>query len=321
MMNHSKTKLFMPGNFEEMTSTVKYLEKKGEKFQFIAGGSDVVPRMKDSKKNQGHMVSLKFLKKTSSITIKEDEIHLGSFLSLDQIASDSALKEACPIIGKVASMVGSPQIRNQATLGGNILVDNRCVFFNQSVFNKDFHHNCFKDGGSQCILVKGAKANDAISCRARSVSDLTPALLVLDAKLVVKSIRGERTISAREFFKEDGIAKNNLETDEVLISVIIPRLHKSVHYKKLTVRKTLDFPSLGVALAKNEQGFEVAVCGIFSMPMYFNFVFAGGKSLSSSMEESIKNVTSAAPVFKQDFFPPKYRKEMLGVYIKELFER
>lgn len=321
-MIHSSGPFYRPNSFLELNQIIGSLQEKGDKFIFYAGGTDVVPYLKKQGNNNNKIISLNFLEdknKLIEVSEEQDFLYIGALMALSEVSKNKIINEKIPSITKTVDLIASPQIRNKATVGGNILVDNRCVFFNQSELNRESHNPCIKDGGEVCHLIKSANKNDFPSCRARSVSDLVPSLLILDTSLILNGINGEREIKLRDFFKSDGIQRNYLEEGEVLTQIKIPLLpNKTMYYEKLRIREAIDFPSLGVAVGKNNNFLEIAITGVDTSPKYYCF----NQNDFSNWDELIKTASKtcmkdAAPL-KQDFFPPAYRKKMIAIFIKRI---
>jgi CO/xanthine dehydrogenase FAD-binding subunit len=163
-------------------------------------------------------------------------------------------------------------------------------------------------------------------CRARFVSDLAPVLTLLNARLCIQSPQGEREISLRTFYSEDGVEKNPLFQGEILVSIKVPIPRTSqVAYRKLRIRNTIDFPSLGVALSilddtdKKLFMVEAAITGIDVLPRTFHVFLSEYPSEESMLENLCSQARKGTTALRQDFFSPAYRKKMIGVFICSLY--
>ena len=245
-----------PRTLAEALRLLDELDESATPFTLIAGATDVVSQAKITGRPTGTLVSLTLIEELRGIhrgAGSDSTLRIGALTSVADLASDPSLP---PGLAEAARMVASPQIRNRASVGGNLLADRRCVFFNQSDQSREAHGSCFKAGGDACHLVPGARPpgeGPQLTCRARLISDLAPCLIALDAKILVAWSRGTRTLPLAELYRPDGIDRHSLSRREIILSIEIARADaKALHYEKLRIRNTLDFPSLGVALAREK---------------------------------------------------------------------
>ncbi len=345
------TTLMKPFNFEKPTSWEQFtqliivLKNNNQQFTFGAGNTDLLPRFKKGLNIPDCLISLTAIPELEGISIIKEPLsaqpkylRIGASTRLSNIYTDKIINQYFPELARVAGLVANPQIRNQATLGGNLLVDNRCIYINQSENNRSYHYPCFKSGGDTCHLVKSAKVGDETLCQARFVSDTAPILILLDSRLEIKGLDGSRKISIRNFYKKDGIESHILQPDEVLVAIEIPLQHsKKIHYEKLAIRQTLDFASVGVAVAikpvlnhkskaakdKETRNFEieVAITGIQTLPGYEKYLTKNFESIDALLDRACQQANQFSLIYQQDFFPRAYRKKMIAVFIKRCFKR
>lgn len=323
-----------PKSVAEALSLIQQLEEKKDGFVFSSGGTDLVPQLKMQRSFPGTVVSLGSLDEMHQVRLivgKDSRKYLetGSQLTLAELSTHPEIQQLFPGLAEAARKVASPQIRNRASVAGNLLVNNRCLYFNQSELNRDVHDACFKSGGEVCHVMMSASRDRRQSgglpsplCRARFVSDLAPVLMVLDASLVLISPRGTRQIALRDFYLPDGIDRNRLEKNEIITQIRIkaPGPSRGVHYEKLRIRNAIDFPSLGVAVALDDtpaRGKRLNICltGVHTHPVHLEY-FEDGKPWDATLETAIAQATSQAVPVKQDFFPPTYRRKMIAVLIR-----
>ncbi len=316
-----------PKTLDQVFSLVRQLRSEGRSFIFSGGGTDVISLLKHQLSNPQTVISLSDLKSLKQIRIlSADSIRIGALTSLTDLIIDRNVHDMVPALAAAAGRVASPQIRNQATIGGNVLVTNRCIFFNQSELNRESHSACFKANGDICHLIKSAKRGKAPLCQARFVSDTVPVLLLLGAELVLVGPEKERRLAIRDLFLPDGIDCNNIQPDEVLSFVEINvSSQKKIVYEKLTVRDTQDFPSLGVAVGirvpdEGKDGesacLSVAMTGINTHPELMEFRCKDYGSYGEMVSEACHQATRRALTFQQDLFPRDYRKKMVEVYLR-----
>jgi 4-hydroxybenzoyl-CoA reductase subunit beta len=209
----------------------------------IAGGTDLLPNLKHRLDAPELLVSLDGIDELRELCVEPDgSLVVGAMTSIERIASSSL---SPPALAQAARAVASPQIRRSATLGGNVLADTRCRYYNQSWFWRSALGFCLKKDGSVCHVVPGGT-----KCVAASVSDTVPALMTLGAELVIAGPAGSRRLPIEELYRADGAANQRIDASELLIEVRIPPRapgHRGA-YGKLRTRAAVDFPLLGVAV-------------------------------------------------------------------------
>ncbi len=313
-----------PTTLSEFWRLLEDLKTTQKSFHLLAGGTDQLPLYKQRLTAPDAVVSLARMNELQGVTIiNGDQFRLGAMTRLADVVQSDLIQNQIPSLALAASKVASPQIRNQGTLGGNILVNNRCVFFNQSEHHRESHQPCFKAQGDVCHLVKSAKRGQLPLCQARFVSDTVPVLLVHDAHLNIISHQSERQIKLRDFYQHDGIDRHSLGIDELVTSIeLILNPKRTVHYEKLTIRSTLDFPSVGVAVAiepcnDTDQFLSVALTGVHNHPLFFQYRLSHFESAKVMVEKAASEATAQALLYQQDFYPRNYRKKMIAVLIRK----
>jgi 4-hydroxybenzoyl-CoA reductase subunit beta len=171
---------------------------------------------------------------------------IGSMTTLETLEKSSLVLKECPVLAQAAQLVAVPPIRNKATIGGNLCLDTRCIYYNQSEFWRSSLKACFKRGGDVCHAVEKGRR-----CQAVYQGDLCPVLITLGAEVKIASADGEKIIPLAKFFTGRGEKPNILKPDELLVEVRIPPAgHEAAGaYEKLRVREGMDFPMAGVAVA------------------------------------------------------------------------
>ncbi len=217
---------------------------------YIAGGTDLLPNLKHELLSPGHLVGLSGLP-PSGLTETDTHLVLGGQMKLSRIADHPRIRELVSPLAVACSVVGSPQIRNMGTIGGNILLDTRCLYYNQSAFWRGALGHCLKAEGTWCHVIGGPK-----TCVAAQSSDTVPVLLALGASIVLVGPDGEREVALRELYRFDGRDHLKLERGELLTEVRVPKPGSGFRgaYRKLRLRDSIDFPQLGVAVATRWDG-------------------------------------------------------------------
>lgn len=306
-----------PTNLEQLKSLVRKYDEQGQSYSFSAGGTNIIPKLKTQIVTLDKLISLGGLPELNLIEKHGNRIIIGALTTLSHLATSDIIQKYLPCLRHAAHKVASPQIRNRATIGGNVMVDNRCIYINQSRLNRECHTPCFKADGDVCHLVKSARRGDDILCQARFVSDTAPVLLLLEAKINITGPDGTRTIKLAELYRQDGIDSKSLKQGELITSfdIEIPE-NSRLHYEKLTIRNALDFPSLGVAVKLNGQNLSAALTGLNTLPGIFDAKGDDYDSFEDMVDHICGQASDFAKTYQQDFFPRAYRKNMIPVFIR-----
>ncbi|HEY6822491.1 MAG TPA: FAD binding domain-containing protein [Burkholderiales bacterium] len=225
-----------------VAEAAKILAGEGPQAMLLAGGTDLLPNMKRRHQAPKVLVSLKGIDELRARS-NGAGLGLGSGLTLAAIAEDRAIRQNYTALYHAAAQVATPHLRNMATLGGNLCLDTRCNYYNQTYEWRKAIGFCLKKDGSVCWVATASKR-----CVAVSSTDTAPALIALDAVVKLASADGERELPVEKLFNNDGIEYLSRRPDEVLTGVRIPQGWKSTYWK-LRRRGSFDFPILGVAAA------------------------------------------------------------------------
>jgi 4-hydroxybenzoyl-CoA reductase subunit beta len=211
----------------------------------LAGGTDLLPNMKRRQQVPRTLVSLRHIEELHQVRSDPWGARLGACLTLTDIAEDSRFRNGLTALAQAASLVATPQIRNMATLGGNLCLDTRCNYYDQSYEWRKAIGFCLKKDGKTCWVAPGSR-----KCVAVSSTDTAPALISLGARVRLVSRSGEREVLLAELYNNDGIHYIKRGPDEILAEVLLDSFHgwKSTYWK-LRRRGSFDFPVLSVAAA------------------------------------------------------------------------
>ncbi len=218
-----------------VAEAAKILAGEGPQAMLIAGGTDLLPNMKRRHQTPKVLVSLKGISE-----LKKANGTLGSGLTLTELLKIESIPAA---LRHAAAQVATPHLRNVGTLGGNLCLDTRCSYYNQNYEWRQAIDFCLKKDGDTCWVATASKR-----CVAVSSTDTAPALIALNASVVLEGSSGEREIPVEALYKNDGIDYLSRKHDEILTAVKIPQGWKSTYWK-LRRRGSFDFPILGVAVA------------------------------------------------------------------------
>jgi len=215
------------------------LAEHGPDAQIMSGGSDLLINMKFRLDTPKYLVSFNNVAELKQIDVRADgSMQLGAGCTLTQLADSKELEENYPALHAAVFSVGSRHVRNAATLGGNICLDTRCWYTNQSENWRETRDGCFKTDEELCHVIKSADM-----CHAINSSDSAPVLIVLGAAVVLASAKGEREVPIAEFYNNDGVDHTVMQPGEFLAKVIIPPPAGRAVYAKLAQRDGLDFAS------------------------------------------------------------------------------
>jgi len=248
-------------------------EHRGECL-LVAGGTDAVPNLKHRLHEPKRVVSLarvselRGVREMSGARRSREGLELGALTTLSALAREPLLQPDFAPVALAASLVASPQIRNMGTLGGNLCLDTRCTYYNQTYFWREALGFCLKKDGLVCHVVPQGKR-----CVAAHSSDVAPTLIAYAADVEIAGPEGRRRVPVDEFFVGDGIHNNILKPDELVTRVFLPESSRAARgaYRKLRPRGAIDFPMLSVAVAargtrERIEGLRVVVSALGAKP-------------------------------------------------------
>jgi 4-hydroxybenzoyl-CoA reductase subunit beta len=222
------------------------LAQEGEQAMLVAGGTDLYPNMKRRQFTPPVLIGLQAVAALKSISGSPEEgMRLGAGVTLATLANHPQLLQQYSALATAAGSVSTPQLRNAGTIGGNLLLDTRCNYYNQTEFWRHSIGYCMKKDGDVCLVAPGSPR-----CWAISSADTAPVLVSLNAQARLLSVRGERVVPVHDLFRDDGMHPYTKAADEILTEILLPPAAgwRSV-YLKLRRRGSFDFPILGVAVA------------------------------------------------------------------------
>src|SRR5205823_6321856 len=220
----------------------------------VAGGTDLCPNMKRRQFAPELLVSLAGVRDAAGIH-ENGRLEISAGTTLTTVAADARVRERYTALAQAAEVVSTPQLRNMGTLGGNVCLDTRCNWYDQSLFWRTAEGYCMKTHADVVCRV----ATSSPRCLAVASADTVPALIALGAHVVVLGPKGERSVSLAECYREDGIRYLALEPGEIVTEIVLPpSAGWRSTYLKLRDRGSFDFPIAGVAAAVRWDGTRVA---------------------------------------------------------------
>ena len=309
-----------------IAAALSILAEQGEKAVIVAGGTDLVPNMKHRIVEPEIVVSLEAVREMRGIRIEDDgSLAIGAMTRLDEIAHDERVRARAPVLAAAAGIVASPQIRRMGTLGGNVMLDTRCRYLNQTHFWRKALGFCLKKDGTKCFVVAGGQ-----KCVAAASNDSAPALMTLGAELVFRSASGERRIKIDELWQVDGIYNKKVQPGELLTEIRVPKQaagHRGA-YGKLRERGSFDFPQLGIAVRLDTErdvvtDADVVLVALQARPLRIKGAadtLVGTKIAEASFENAARTLGDRA--YKHCHPMPNipgdsdYRHAMIPVYVR-----
>lgn len=281
----------------------------GRTFAYSGGGTDLLQQIKDGTDKADVIINLRTIRDASAISVANPETRIGGLITLSELANHSELSKPWAVLREAAASVGTPQIRNMATLAGNLTQRPWCWYYRNGF-------NCFKAGGNQCFSENGENQQHAIFDGGPSFivhpSDLAPALVALKSTFEVTGLSGSRRMAAANFFvspSQNPARENILAETELLTGIHIPTPATSVTstYLKLTDREAWTHAEVSVAIVLNWDGdrirtADIVLGGVAPIPWRLRDVehFLSGKSLSNRIADQAGGlaITNAQPLAK-----------------------
>ena len=303
-----------------LKQATKALVDLGADAMLVAGGTDVYPKMKRGQFTPRHLISLRALRELKGIRQNQEGLWIGAGESLTTISNHRLIANHFPALAHAAESVSTPQLRNMGTIGGNILVDTRCNYYDQTFFWRQAVGFCMKKDGDICLVAPGSA-----KCLAIASSDTSPVLVSLGAEAILVNNHGERRVKLEDLYRDDGIDYSTKAKDEVLKGLFIPpeSLGRRNVYLKLRRRGSFDFPILGVAatMETDERGecrhASIVLTAVASAPKIVPeaSTLLQGKKVTKELIDTVADAAAkiSHPLDNTDM-DYWYRKRMAKVY-------
>ena len=290
--------------------------------QIIAGGTDILPSMKQRLFTPEVLLDISGIADLRGIRQTETGIEIGALTPLSVVERSVAIMGEYRILHEAVQTVASPILRNMGTIGGNICLDTRCVWYNQSLQWRKSCGFCIKKDGDLCHVAPGGK-----KCWAVCSADTPAALLCLDAEIEIASPSGTRRMALKDFYVNEGDARNKLKRNEIVTRVLLPKATAGMrgNYQKLRLRGTIDYPLAGVAVALRCEldgvitDARVAITGVNPAPHLVPSVaqvLIGKLADEASALAAGELAAKVAKPLTTSLLTPEYRREMVRVFTK-----
>ena len=318
-MSLPQFKLLRPHSVEQ---AIGYLVKHGNHLRVLAGGTDLVPSMRQKLFEPGYVLDIRHIGDLKGIHAKPGEgVSIGAMTTLTAIEHSDFLRNHYPVLTQAAATIASPVLRNMGTIGGNICLDTRCLWYNQSLTWRKGCGFCIKKDGDLCHVAPGGT-----KCWAAFSGDTPPALLCLNAEVEIAGPGGLRRVPLRDFYTGLGDSYRKLQPTELLTRVLIPESSADYQgiYRKLRIRGSIDYPLAGVAVAmKRLNGHvadaRVAMTAVNPAPVLVKGAgeMLAGKTVDERLAEAVGDLAAkTAKPLTTSALTPEYRREMIRVFTK-----
>jgi 4-hydroxybenzoyl-CoA reductase subunit beta len=301
-------KLHRPATVEEAVA----LHGGADDARYVAGGTDLLVNVRRGIERPAVVVSLERIDELKGIVAADDGLTIGAAVRLATLANDEVLRRNYAAVAEAAGAVAGPTHRQYGTLGGNLCLDTRCIYYNQSEWWRSANDYCLKHRGDVCHVAPGGK-----TCFAAFSGDVAPAMLVYDAEVTIAGPDGRRRAPLASLYRNDGLDHLTLKPGELLVAAHLPQAtagRPSV-YAKSRIRGSIDFPLAGVAVAYVDEEVRVALTGVSPQP------FVVGKTDAADLDALKERVQSQAKAMKTTTVPPHYRRRVAGALARRLAER
>ena len=299
-------------NAKSIDEAISLFQKYKGKGLYLAGGTDIVPQIKLRLHKPKVLIDLKGIDDMKGIAIKEGFLSIGARTTLFELKNDPVVRDNFPALFQSLDATSCETLQMRGTIGGNILQNTRCLFYNQSQDWRKAKGFCFKMGGETCNVVKSARA-----CFANYCSDNVPALLTLSAEVTFSGVGGERRMNLAEIFSGDSRAPFRILSGEILTGIFIPLRKTKGAYEKIRVRDSIDYPLVNAAVSVEGDRCRLSVGAVGPVPFVYD--------LENTEEDTVAKLTgriySDSKPVANTTLSPVYRKKMSGILAKRVIAK
>ncbi len=289
----------------------------------VAGGTDLVPNLKRGLLDPKRLVSLRRVDELRGVRIDEEgALVVGAGTLLVELARDPRVRQTWPALAHAASLVATPAIRNVATLGGNVCLDTRCPYYDQTAFWRGALGHCLKTSGDVCHVVPSGRR-----CVAAFSADTPPVLIAYGATVTLASTRGRRSVALEDLYVADGAKHTSHAGDEIVVELRVPRPAPGTQakYVKVRSRASIDFPALSIAVVVDladdgaVRALSLVVGALGAKPRVVDGLaaLAAGHPLDAGTVEAVASRAHAAchPLDNVDV-DARWRRQVLPVHVR-----
>ena len=292
---------------------------RGE-FDYLAGGTDLLQNYKNRIHPKANLIALDRVAELYGVADRR----IGAMERLSTVSEHPLVRERWPGLAEAITHIASPLVRTSATLGGNLLVETRCSYFNQTPFWRTSKGSCMKAESDVCLVVPQKEI-----CYAAYSGDLAPLLGVLGAVIELAGPDARREVPVAEFYVGDGIRKNVLQPGEIVAAIRFPEEAATLRsgYRKLRSRDTLDYPEMGTAASLRLDAqdrvlvLRAATTAVDTIPHFADFSAQyAGRPVREVIDAVAEAMMERAQPKKNTTMPVGYRKKMVHVFLQRLLD-
>ena len=296
--------------------------RTAEGAKYLAGGTDMVVNIRRGIEQPSALVDLTGIEELNAIAAGRDGIDIGAAVPLSAVAAHEAVRRDYRAVAEAAAEVAGPTHRNYGTVGGNLCLDTRCLFYNQSEWWRKSNDYCLKHRGEICHVAPGGKR-----CFAAFSGDLAPAALVHGAEATLAGPDGRRRVTLDALYRNDGMDHLALEDGEMVVALHLPGATAGIpsSYRKSRIRGSIDFPLAGVAAALamedgNVASLDIALTAVNPCPHRVGKIdaFVGGPLDEERLDTLRDTVRTQAKPMRTTTVAPWYRRRVVGAMARKL---
>jgi 4-hydroxybenzoyl-CoA reductase subunit beta len=303
---------FMYKKAKNLEDATHLFQKYDKKSFYLAGGTDLVPQLKLMLHQPSVLIDLKDIGDLRGINIYDGFLSVGASTTLFELKNDPVLKEYFPALFESLDATSCETLQMRGTIGGNMLQNTRCLFYNKSLEWRRAKGFCFKTGGGTCNVVPNRWA-----CFANYCSDNAPSLLTLSAEIVLNDTGGEKRIELAEIFSGDSRQPFKILPGEILTRIIIPLKKTKGAFEKIRVRGSIDYPLVNAAVSFENGNCKLSIGGVGPVPLVYNLE----NPEADTVEELADLVYSDLRPVENTIQPASYRKRMAKVLAKRVIAK
>ncbi len=320
---------FMPNFHLHRPNSVKEavkLMKQSKAASYLAGGTDLVVNIRRGIVAPEHLIDLTDIEGLDQIKKDGDGLHIGAAVTLSELGANKTARDKYTAVAEAAQAVAGVTHQHYGTVGGNLCLDTRCIFYNQSEWWRSANDYCLKNRGDICHVASGGK-----QCFAAFSGDLAPALMVFGAEIDLLGPKGARRIPLADLYKNDGLDHLTLKPGELLEGVHLPKSTAGAPsvYEKVRVRGSIDFPLAGAAVrleatkAGKVKSLTIALTGVSSYPKIVKGLDDyAGKPLDEAALDALRDIVRGqAKPMRTTTVAPWYRRRVAGALARRLTAR
>ncbi len=312
----SEFRLAQPSTVKEAIAV--HLENPGSRF--VAGGTDLLVNIRRGICTPPLLIDLAAIEELTGIDTSQANVTIGAGVTIATLARNVEIATRYRALAQAAQAIAGPAHRAMGTVGGNLCLDTRCIYYNQSEWWRSANAYCLKSRGGTCHV-----APQGNRCHAAYSGDLAPALLVLGAEVDIADPLGRRRVSLSEIFVEDGVAHLALAKGGLVVALHLPSSPCQSAYEKVRLRRSIDFPLAGVAVAialsgANLASLRIAITGTNSRPFLLAGTerFAGRAVDETLLQEIDRLVQRQVQPMRTTMAPANYRRIVAGAVARRL---